>query len=293
MRGDAKARLQFVADQCPLPWCPVPSLHHTRWYAEWQNLPGTYTLEPDGYTVTVFKTRLVSWYRSFTDSPPVRPPQTSLLTFHEWLPRYQLLRTPGWHRFGNVYTWAYAKLHPEYLKDWNQQARRHLKVFQKSGARLRLGTKADVEQVYAVSQVPKHMQKSMLDVLDKQLATHPETIDILVAEKSGQAIACYVAGHCDEAKLSEYIIGAFHPHFAKDQAMVGLIDWWYQRALARGHESLTFGHMEAPGRLPASGDGYSVFKTNFGVQRWWLPINHWRVYFSHKWTSPIKPTELK
>ena len=288
-----KDRLKFVADQCPLPSSPIPSLQHTKWYAEGQNLPGTYTLHSDGYTITVFKTPLVSWYRSFTVNPPSRPPDSSFITFHEWLPKFQLAKTPGWYKFGRVYTWAYARVHPNYLNDWNGQAKRHLKAFQKSGSQLRLGTKQDVMLLYTTSQVPKSLQKAMLEVLDKHLAIHPQTIDILVAEQAGIPIGCYVAGNSDEDKISEYIIGAFHPGYAKQQPMVGLIDWWYQRSLEKGYTTNTFGHMQPPSWFPASGDGYSVFKTNFGINRLWLPINHWRVYFSHKRPSPINPGELK
>lgn len=278
MSTAARKQLRFVADQCPLPGSDVPSLHHTHWHAEGQNRPGTYTLHADGYTVHVFQTRFMSWFRSFTVNPPPRPPSRSLITVHEWLPKYQPAKTPGWHRFGKTYTWAYAKLHPDYLQDWRSQAKRHLKDFKKSGCELRLGTKTDIEKLYTTSQVPSSIKKPMLGVLDKHLRVHPDSIDILVAAKDGLPIACFVTGNCDEAKLSEYIIGAFHPDYTKAEPMVGLIDWWYRRSLERGYTTLTFGHMETPSLFPASGDGYSYFKTQFGIERRWLPINHWRLY---------------
>ena len=137
--------------------------------------------------------------------------------------------------------------------------------------------------LYSTSQVPKSLQIALLRTLDKHLTVHPDTIDILIAEKDGRAIACHVAGNCDEAGLSEYIIGAFHPDYKKENPMVGLVDWWYKRSLERGYKTLTFGHMEPPATaLPASGNGYSFFKTHFGVERIWFPKNRWKFTFNHK-----------
>lgn len=271
-------RLRWASDQCPLPWSAIPSLHHTQWYATGHHDPQEYTSLPDGYTVTVFQSFLFSWYRSFSRYAPPRPPSRSLITLHEWLPKYHY-RAKGWLCLGRPYTCAYAKLHPDYRRDWRQHARRHLRVFQRSGCTLRLGSTAEVENLYQTSQVPKAMQSALLRILYQHLKTHPETIDILIAEKNGQAIACLVAGNCQEANLSEYIIGAFHPHYKEHQAMVGLMDWWYQRSLSSGFSTLTFGHMETQtSYAPMAGNGYSVFKTHFGVTRMWMPKNHWRLW---------------
>jgi hypothetical protein len=131
--------------------------------------------------------------------------------------------------------------------------------------------------------VPKTLRVALLASLDQHLKVHPDTIDILVAEKNGRPIACHVAGNCDEAKLGEYIIGAFHPEYKKENPMVGLVDWWYRRSLERGYTTLTFGHMEpALSKVHASGNGYSFFKTHFGIERMWFPKNRWRFSFNHK-----------
>lgn len=276
-------RLRWANDQCPLPGSPIPSLHHTRWHAEGHHKPETLLWQPDGYTTVVFQSRLFSWYRSFTITPPYLSSTQSLITVSEWLPRYQPRQRRGWMTFGRHYTSAYARLHERYLDDWHKHAKRHLKVFLKSGCTLRLGTRADVVALYQTSQVPKHLQRALLASLDSHLAAHPETIDILVADKEGRPIACHVAGNCDEARMSEYIIGAFHPDFKRHNPMVGLVDWWYRRSLERGYTMLTFGHMEpAPSRLPASGQGYSFFKTHFGVMRLWFPNNHWQITINHR-----------
>lgn len=282
-KDQARDRLRWAYDQCPLPGSSLPSLHHTRWYGEGHNPPNILIWQPDGYTTIVYQSRFLTWYRSFTTTAPKPPVSPSIFTISEWLPRHEPRGQRGWIPFGKYYMSAYAHLHENYLHDWRSQAKRHLKDFQKSGATLRLGTKADVVALYPASQVPQTLQRAMLKVLDKHLAIHPETIDILVAEKDGFPIACYVAGNCDEIKMSEYIIGAFHPDYKKIQPMVGLIDWWYRRSLARGYTLLTFGHME-PGksRSPFSGEGYSYFKTHFGVMRIWFPRNRWKFSFNHK-----------
>lgn len=279
----SQERLRWASDQCPLPWSDLPSLHHTHWYALGRYDQADITFHNDGQTITVLRNRIISWHRSFTTNQPPTPPSRSLITVQEWLPKYQPAKTPGWVRFGQAYTCAYAKLHPDYSKDWRSHAKRYLKIFQRSGCTLRLGTKADVIQLYSNSQVPKSLQTTFLKVLDKHLGVHPDTIDILVVEKHGTPIACYVTGNCDEAKMSEYIIGAFHPAYAKDHAMIGLVDWWYRRSLEKDYTTLTFGHMEPPSRLGlASGNGYSFFKMHFGVTRIWLPKNHWQIKINHK-----------
>ncbi|MEK7183065.1 MAG: hypothetical protein AAB776_00340 [Patescibacteria group bacterium] len=287
-KDSVKERLRWANDQCPLPGSPIPSLHHTRWYAEAHSDEQKRLWRSDGFTTIVLQSRFLSWYRSFTVAPP-KPssPHTvispSFITIHEWLPRYEPKPQAGWFIFGSNYTSAYAQLHENYLDDWRSHAQRHLKIFKKSGCTLRLGTKADVATLYTTSQVPKSLQVALLKTLDKHLAVHPDTIDILVAEKNGRAIACHVAGNCDEAGLSEYIIGAFHPDYKKENPMVGLVDWWYKRSLERGYKTLTFGHMEPPAsKLPSTGNGYSFFKTHFGVERIWFPKNRWKFYFNHK-----------
>lgn len=276
-------RLRFVSDQCPLPNSDIPSLHHTKWYADGHYPQHRIRYDHDGQTITVFANRLISWHRSFTITPPQLSVNPSFIAIHEWIPKYQLPKTPGWFKFGREYTAAYATLHPNYRDDWRPHAKRHLKAFLRSGCTLRTGSKADVEVLYKTSQVPKSLQEAMLKVLDRQLMTHPETIDILVAEKMHIPIACLVAGNCDEAKISEYIIGAFHPNFKKDSPMVGLVDWWYEKSLVKGYTTLTFGHMESkPTKGPLSGNGYSLFKTHFNVTRMWFPKNHWRIRLNHR-----------
>ena len=279
----SQSRLRWANDQCPLPGSSIPSLHHTRWYAESQTDQPPPNWQIDGFTSTVFQARWFSWYRMFTIEQPQLPPSRSLITIVEWLPRYEPNCLADWITFGRHDTSAYANLHPDYLKDWREHALRHLKKFKRANCELRLGTREEVIKLYATSQVPKHLQVALLRLLDKHLKIHPGSIDILIAEKHGQPIACHVVGNCDEAKLSEYIIGAFDPEYKHDQPMVGLIDWWYQRSLGRGYSWVTFGYMEPWGwGLPKSGNGYSLFKTHFGVQRMWFPQNRWKIIFNHK-----------
>lgn len=285
-KSSATDRLRWAHDQCPLPGSPIPSLFHTHWHADGHNAAHTFQTLPDGYTVTVFDTRLLNWQRTFSITPPPTHPR-AIVTISEWLPRYEPTANRDWISFGKNYTAAYANLHTDYVNDWHSHAKRHLKQFQKSGCTLRLGTREDVQTLYTTSQVPKSLQTALLQSLDKHLRVHPDTISILVAEKDQQAIACLVSGDCAEAYLSEYIIGAFHPKYKKDNAMVGLVDWWYRRSLAKHFTTVTFGHIEPPQTswLPMSGNGYSFFKTHFGIRRLWFPKNRWQIsinFFARK-----------
>ncbi len=291
--------LRYLSDQSPLPGSELKSLRHTRWYVEAHADPKSLRLNDDGYTQVVFETRWLAWYRTFSPRPPspfvyshgkhggnegglhsgnaIKRPK---LIISEWIPEHNV-RFPGWFSFGPNYTCAYARLHANYLDDWRSHARKHLKAFQKSQCSLRLGTAAEVADLYAVSQVPNSLQASLLAMLNRHLAVHPETIDILVAEVDGQPIACLVAGDCEEVKISEYLIGAFHPKYKHIYAMVGLVDWWYERAIAKGYQQVNFGHIHPPGwHFLDRGLGYSFFKTHFGVSRIWFPKNQWQVFIN-------------
>ncbi len=282
-KNSMKERLCFANDQCPLPGSPIPSLQHTRWYAEAHNHASKFSWLPDGYTVTVHQSKWLHWSRTFSLTPPASSGANSLITINEWLPRYEPGYQSGWFAFGSHYTSAYATLHPNYLLDWRGHARRHLKAFKQSNCTLRLGTRADVAALYVTSQIRTSLQSILMASLDQHLKVHPDTIEILVAERAGQAIACFVAGNCAEANMSEYIIGAFHPAHKHTNAMVGLVDWWYRRSLKRGLTSLTFGHMEPASRLMlAGGNGYTFFKTHFGVTRLWWPKNRWSIHINLK-----------
>jgi hypothetical protein len=277
-KSSATDRLRWAHDQCPLPGSSIPSLFHTLWHAEGHNSVNSYQKLPDGYHVIVNKNRFFYWQRTFSISPPDTSSK-ACITLHEWIPRYEPKANSRWYVFGSNYTAAYAKLHTDYLHDWHTHAKRHLKQFSKTNCQLRLGTRDEVVSLYATSQVPKSLQAALLQTLDNHLAAHPDTISILIAEKHGQPIACLVSGDCEEAKISEYVIGAFHPDFKKDHAMVGLVNWWYQRSLVKNYTTLTFGHIE-PSRaawLPLSGNGYSFFKTHFGIERVWFPKNRWHL----------------
>lgn len=272
MRQDK--RLRFVTDQCPI---ADRSLQHTRWYGEVvaQKQPVTWTA--DGYTVTVFESKFLAWYRYFSPTTPTPRPRVSWFTLEEWVPTRHMPH-PGWFRLGPSFGRAIATLHADFIAKWSSQARRHLKAFDKSGVILRLGTKQDLEQLYRVSQVPSSLQKIFLWLIANHLAAHPQDIDILVAEFQGQPIGCLVAGNCNELKESEYIAGAFHPDFTKHQAMTGLMQWWFARSQERGYTTVNLGLIDGPRNLlPTSTLGYSIFKTNFNVTRLWFPGNLWRV----------------
>jgi hypothetical protein len=271
-------RLRWASDQCPLPGAPIRSLRHTAWFRQAQKRR---SLGPDGRTQILLQNALVTWYRSFSAHQPQLPPSRSLVVISEWLPEHQPRQARPWRAFGPANTCAYAQVHPNYRNDWRQHARRHLKTFHKAGYQLRLGSRTEVESLLAVSQVPKGLHSMLLAMLDRHLAAHPDSIDMLIAEKHGRALACLVAGNCAEIHMSEYLIGAFHPEAHKDSPMVGLVDWWYQRSLAQGLTAVSFGHMEPPHSFPFfSGRGYSLFKTHFGIKRLWFPRPYWRIFIN-------------
>ena len=267
--------LKFVADQCPL---DHRSLQHTNWYGTVVAQKKPVSFSPDGYTVTIFSSKILTWYRSFTKNEPQPIAKRSLIVLQEWVPARHPTGLRGWLPLGILPTRAFTELSTDYKSSWGSQAVRHFKAFTRSGAKLRLGTKDDVLALYATSQVPKSLQPVFLSLLDNHLKTHPQDIDILVAEHDGRPIGCLVAGNCDEIRESEYMIGAFDPAYAKQQPMNGLMDWWFRRSLERGYKRVNFGAIDHPPRWPFSPIyGYSFYKIQFGVSRVWFPASYWRV----------------
>lgn len=189
----------------------------------------------------------------------------------------------GWKRVSAADLAAVALLKPDYRNDWSEQARRHLRAFQRSGLHLELGTRNDVEIINRHSQVPRGLQVVFGNVVKRHLATQPETLDFLIAKTSdGTPCAAFVAGNCNEIKQSTYLIGCFDPAHAKHFPMIGLVDWWFQRSLERGLASVNFGDIVPSRPLPAfleHGIGYSLFKTHFNIHRVHLPGSFWKITF--------------
>src|SRR5690606_31616023 len=77
-------------------------------------------------------------------------------------------------------------------------------------------------------------------------------------------IAGFVATDVPEAKQSKHFISFLHPEAKRAPVGTGLMDVWFERALANGTKHLDFGVFRAPGD-PSSWEGFSKFKGQFGI----------------------------
>lgn len=285
-------RLRRVRDICPLSGARFRWLYATRWMAAVAASAAPIEFFDNGYTVTVVKNRLLEWRRTFSvggDAPPSAPPSRALISLHEWCPSVwpPAGARRGWRRLGIQHREAIVFLdeidHANFTASWSSQARRHLAAFKKArGVTLRLGTFDEVKKNIVHSQIPMRLHEVFLDCVEKHLTTHPETIEIMVAEAAdGILLGCFVAGYIHEIKQSYYLTGFFRRGHEHTQVMTGLIDWWFERAFERGCETLNFGHITGPRPLPGmeTGVGYSIFKTHFGARRVWWPGSFWKVIF--------------
>lgn len=279
-----RRRLRIVDDICPLPAHPPLSFDGTAWASTVAASIVPIIPHANGYTATILQNRLITWHRTFTvDDVPPEPlplPKSSFLHVHEWGPDIWPRNHNGWRYFSapNCHAIALLNATTDYHKVWSSHARRHLSTFKKSGATLRVGTPEEAAAHCRPSQVPKHLQEVFLRLMHKHLATHPNDIEVLLAEHQGKVIGGFVAANCDAIKQSSYLFGFFHPNAAKLQPMTGLIDWWFTRSLERGYVSVTFGDIVPPHSLPFdSALGYSNFKTHFGIRRVWLPGSFWKI----------------
>lgn len=289
--GDIR-RLARVRDVCPLLPGRFRWLYATRWMAMVTASVAPIKFFDGGYTVTIIKNRILEWRRTFTmdgSAPPTDVPSRALFAIREWCPSVwpSAAQQRGWHRLGIQHREAIVFLNEIDRTNpsacWSTQARRHLASFKKlSGVELRLGTFEDVKKNIVYSQIPRRLHDVFLDCTAQHIAAHPDTIEILAAQSAdGTVLGCFVAGYVDEVKQSYYITGFFRRGDERTHAMTGLVDWWFQRAIARECETLNFGHITGPRprRGIEPGAGYSVFKTHFGVRRVWWPGSFWRITF--------------
>lgn len=286
-------RLTFVHDVCHILSSDKHAWRSTHWHQS--GLPPTTDLE-NGFTDTIFSSRLFTWRRHYTKNNLPPTPLTSpksWITIDEWTPGiWPLVKDrASWFSMGNQshHGIAYISPNTDVTNTWSSHAKRHLKTFYKSGCTIRNGTFEDVEADMLRSQVPRSMSLALAKIVEYRINIDPEHINIFVAEnKDGKRIGCFVVGNDEETKESMYLMGYFLPEAAKLQPMTGLVHVWLSLIQEHGYRSGNFGLMSGPHvtRLDPWW-GLSNFKTHFGITRVHLPISYWKISSSlHKNKSP-------
>ncbi len=285
-------RLRIVNDICPLLGFPS----NDGWY--WKGVTASSVVpvieHQNGYTVTDWQNRFVTWHRTFTrDFNVPNLPVKSFIHIHEWIPSREPPQSitdtlkkskRKFFKFTADHFEAVAILTPDFVTSWGAKTRYHLTKTQKNPhLKLRLGTFDELSTIMECSQVPKIFHDSQLDLAKKHLKAHPQDIEILIATLDEVPVACFVAGYCTDAKEGSYLVGCFTEEERKSRAMLALVHWWFQRCLDRGMKQANFGGMVGPRPfLFDSQIGFSDFKTHFNIHRVWMPGSYWNITTSFK-----------
>jgi len=283
-------RLRIVNDICPLPGFPTHDPFAWKGIAAKSVQP--LIEHPNGYTITDFANRFVTWHRTFTrDHNVPKLSSKSFLHIHEWIPPtepsrsiIEALKNAGrrYRKFSMNHFEAIAVLGNDPTKRWSSQARRHLAATKKNPhLALRFGTIDDIATMMPHSQVPRSLHSTFLDFAKRHIAAHPQDIEVLIATIDGHVVAGFIAGYCAEARESSYLVGCFTGDGGKAHAMVALVAWWFERCAERGMAHANFGDIVGPHPFPFDDMiGYSNFKTHFNIHRVWMPGGRWCVTFN-------------
>jgi lipid II:glycine glycyltransferase (peptidoglycan interpeptide bridge formation enzyme) len=87
----------------------------------------------------------------------------------------------------------------------------------------------------------------------------------LAVRPDGVAIAGLCTLDIPETKTSVHIIAFYRPEARTSNANYGLIEYWFQDALAKGWNYLDFDVFRGPGD-PRRWNGFSRFKGQFGTR---------------------------
>ncbi len=273
-------RLRMVRDVCPLPG--FPSHDSSVWKGRATQSAFPVVEHANGYTITDFQNRFITWNRTFTSDHTIPDlVSKSFIHIHEWIPPTYPGKVPGFFTFSMHHHEAITLLSPDPTKLWSSQARRHLASAKKNpNIKLRLGTVDEIQKMMPHSQVPKYLHATFLDFAKRHVAAHPNDVEVLIATLNDQPIAGFIAGYCAEAKESSYLVGCFTGDGGKTHAMVALVAWWFERCADRGMVHANFGDIVGPHPFPFDNMiGYSNFKTHFNIHRVWMPGSRWRIRF--------------
>lgn len=276
-------RLTFVHDICHIRENQAYAWRSSAWHQK--GIEKTEELT-NGYTHTVFSSRLFTWRRHYTKnsvSPKPLLPPPAWITIDEWVPGI-------WPLIKDRASWictynsshhgiAHIKKGEDITSTWSTHAKRHLKSFRKAGCTVRQGIFEDIERDILRSQVPRSISLALTRMIAHRLAHDPAHIDIFVAEnKERKRIACLVSANDDKSKESMYLLGYFLPEAAKLQPMTGLVDAWLSLLQKHAYHSANFGLMIGP-RTSRFDPwwGLSNFKTHFGITRVHLPPTFWKI----------------
>ncbi len=216
--------------------------------------------------------------------PNIQPLGEHRIVF--WQPLRQIVRPAGWHRsllFGGTHSYGMAHItNPEqYWENWSGHAKRHRKKWlQEKGIAWEIIEASEEEFCTAFTQARMGMGLShiMVQLVKYKIRAHGSNIQLFAARKPGttEILAGLAVMHVPEAATSVHL-AAFHLPPARHGSIgTGLIDVWYQAAIAKHITYLDFGVVRANGE-PRSWQGYTDFKNQFLTHTVFTPKSFYKL----------------
>ncbi len=174
-----------------------------------------------------------------------------------------------------------SELKDAYWKAWSESARRSRRKWHEQY----LGKDYRVEEIsvedfikaYAHSTIQPYIKKLYRGIIErKQKAGADLTIIAARHIHTNEVAAAMVTVNSTQCHGSHYLAGFIAPLHEHVPAMVGLMDHWHEKSLARGIRFLHFGLFWHKGE-PDTWKGFSNFKAKFGISYISYPPALWRV----------------
>lgn len=190
-----------------------------------------------------------------------------------WQPTNHLEKPRGWIKFFsqmNARMTGYAEVgQPDaYWKTWTEHAQRHRKKWLKE-ERFYLEEISGEEFMIAYRQVKKlgWLRLFFIDHLKSRIAQHGSLMHFFVARDTStrKIVSGLAVLDIPEIASSLHVVSFIYPEVMDSSVGVGLIDYWFQYALAHHITFLDFDLFWAPGD-PREWKGFSRFKSQFGTK---------------------------
>lgn len=194
-----------------------------------------------------------------------------------WAPWERVQISPPWRtlpRSMYVHDWrqGVAQVHDDFQGHWNARARRNLRAFNESGARIRQGTVGEYQKGLAISLLPKDLRWLFSRKLD---AMRGEQMTFFLVEHGGQLVGGLATLEYDAVSAH---ISAFLTKAGKQvNAGTACIDAWYRYAVKNGIRYLHFGGVWGKND-PQEWQGFSEFKRNFIDEELSFDRAYWRIF---------------
>ncbi len=228
-------------------------------------------LRGDGYAGRRWQVGPLGFEMYYTDIEPVIEPNKGPRVIY-W---QTLLRSDvpkGWFRsptMPNFRKTGYAPVGTasDYWKTWAPHAQRHRKKWlSRPDAEIRVVDLETFIAAYRHGTLDWMMKRMFIWMLRRKASMHGDLMQYWLAVRpDGVAIAGLCTLDIPETKTSVHIIAFYRPEARTSNANYGLIEYWFQDALAKGWNYLDFDVFRGPGD-PRRWNGFSRFKGQFGTR---------------------------